>query len=266
MILLEITILGCGGSAGVPHIGGPDGRGDWGVCDPTEPRNRRTRTSIVLHAPDGAAVLVDTGPDLRAQLLACGIARIDALVFTHSHADHVVGLDEVRLLNRIVGRPIEAFATQRTVDELVQRFDYAFKPGTPAYFYRPVLLPRLVEPGQDIEPAGVPIRTFDQDHGVMRTLGLRCGRFGYSTDVVGLDDAAFATLEGVDTWLVSCFQRRPHRTHAHLEVVIEWAKRVGARRTVLTHMGHDLDWSWLVNRLPPGIEPGFDGQRLTVPD
>ena len=264
--MLEVTILGCGGSAGVPQIGGPDGHGDWGACDPAEPRNRRSRTSIVLHAPGGVTVLVDTGPDLRTQLLACGIPRVDALVYTHAHADHVVGLDEVRILNRIANRPIEAFATDATMKELVQRFDYAFKPGTPAFFYRPVVVPRLIEPGQDIAPAGVPIRTFDQDHGVMRTLGLRCGGFGYSTDVVGLDDAAFAALAGVDTWLVGCFQRRAHRTHAHLDVVINWASRVGARRTVLTHMGPDLDWSWLVKRLPAGIEPGFDGQRLMISD
>lgn len=264
--MLQVTVLGCGGSAGVPLIGGEDGRGDWGACDPAEPRNRRTRASIVLRAADGATVLVDTGPDMRAQLLACAVPRVDAIVFTHAHADHILGLDDVRILNRIAGRPIEAYATPRTMAELEHRFDYAFRPWGETFFYRPVLVPHLVEPGQTIMPAGVPIRLFDQDHGVMRTLGLRCGAFGYSTDVVALDDAAFAALDGVDTWLVGCFQRKPHRTHAHLDRVIAWARRVGARRTVLTHMGYDLDWTWLQDRLPAGIEPGFDGQILTVPD
>lgn len=262
--MLRVTVLGCGGSAGVPHLGGVDGRGDWGACDRSEPRNRRTRASIVLQDAGGASVLVDTGPDMRSQLLDCGIPRVDAIVFTHAHADHILGLDDVRILNRIVGRPIDAFATRRTLSELEHRFDYAFKPSDSPLFFRPVLTPRLIEPGHEITPAELPMRVFAQDHGFMPTLGLRCGGFAYSTDVVALDDAAFDTLRGVDTWLVGCFQRKPHRTHANLDLVLTWAERVGARRTVLTHMGHDLDWTWLLNRLPPGVEPGFDGQILEI--
>ena len=260
---MQVTILGCGGSAGVPHLGGQDGRGDWGACDPDEPRNRRTRSSIVIETL-GGRILVDTGPDLRAQLLACAVPRVDAVVFTHAHADHVTGLDDVRLLNRITGRPMPAFATRTTVDELARRFDYAFRPWTPPYFYRPVLDVSVVEPGQDLVVCGTVVRTFDQDHHVMRTLGLRVGRFAYSTDVVRLDEAAFAALAGVDTWLVGCFQRQPHSTHADVALVLAWRKRLGVRRTILTHMGNDMDWAWMRANLPPDVQAAQDGMVLDV--
>lgn len=260
----RVVVLGCGGSAGVPHIGGSDGLGDWGACDPAEPLNRRTRSSIVIEE-DGVRLLVDTGPDMRTQLLGCGIGRVDAICFTHAHADHVVGLDDVRLLNRSARRPIDAFATERTLREIRTRFDYAFRPWEPPHFFRPVLTPREIEAGQTFEVGGMHVRTFVQDHGFMPTLGLRVGGFGYSTDVVALDEAAFETLRGVDTWLVGCFQRARHHTHANVDQAIAWAKRVGARRTVLTHMGHDLDYGWLRERLPDGIEAGFDGETLECP-
>ena len=264
---MRVTLLGTGGSAGVPMIGGADGAGDWGACDAAEPRNRRTRASILVECA-GRALLVDCSPDMRAQLLACAVARVDALLFTHAHADHILGLDDVRMLNRIVDRPLEAFATADTLAELARRFDYAFLPWQPPGFFRPVLLPHAVETGQSFEVGdsfdggGIPITVFDQDHGFMRTLGLRIGGFGYSTDAVELDEAAFATLAGVDTWVVGCFQRGRHRTHAWLSRVLDWAARLRPRRTVLTHMGPDMDWAWLGAHLPPGVEAGYDGQTL----
>ncbi len=260
---MRVTILGCGSSAGVPTLGGADGSGDWGACDPAEPRNRRTRSSIVIEAPEGN-ILVDTGPDMRTQLLACGIARIDAIVFTHAHADHVTGLDDVRLLNRINGKPLPAYATRETQDELGRRFDYAFRPWTPPHFYRPVLNMTAVVPGELLAICGTEVQTFDQDHHVMHTLGLRVGGFAYSTDVVRLEEQAFALLAGIDTWVVGCFQRAPHLTHAHVELVDAWRRRLGVRRTVLTHMGTDLDWAWLAANLPEGIEPSIDGLVLEV--
>jgi phosphoribosyl 1,2-cyclic phosphate phosphodiesterase len=260
----QVVVLGCGGSAGVPHIGGADGRGDWGACDPAEPLNRRTRSSIVIEE-NGFRLLVDTGPDMRTQLLACGVGAVDAICFTHAHADHIVGLDDVRMLNRSAKRPLEAFATTRTLQEIEHRFDYAFRPWEPPTFFRPVLVPRAIEAGQAFEVGLMRVETFVQDHGFMPSLGLRVGSFGYSTDAVALDDAAIEALRGVDTWLVGCFQRAPHRTHANVRQVIAWAERVGARRTVLTHMGHDLDYAWLRERLPREIEPGYDGMRLECP-
>ena len=259
---MRVTVLGCGGSAGVPQIGGEEGHGDWGACDPADPRNRRTRSSIVVQGDDGQRLLVDTGPDLRTQLLAAGIPRIDAVLFTHEHADHITGLDDVRILNRIAGKPLPAYGTAHTLAELAQRFDYAFRPWKPPGFYRPVMEPRPFEFGDRIEAAGLTIDLFEQDHRVLKTSGLRVGPFGYSTDAVALDDAAFATLQGIDTWVVGCFQRTPHSTHAHVGRVIEWASRVAARRTILTHMGIDLDWTWLQRHLPAGMEPAVDGMVL----
>ncbi|HJS85911.1 MAG TPA: MBL fold metallo-hydrolase [Acetobacteraceae bacterium] len=260
---MRVTVLGCGGSAGVPMIGGADGAGDWGACDPAEPRNVRSRSSIVVES-DGARLLVDTAPELRGQLLACRVPGVDAILYTHAHADHITGLDDVRILNRIAGRPLDAFATRRTLEELCRRFGYAFRPWEPPNFFRPVLEPRVVAPGQTVEMAGMAVRLFEQDHGYAPTLGLRIGGFGYSTDVVGLDAAALDTLDGVDTWLVGCFCRAPHPTHAHVDLVLDWAARIGARRTVLTHMGTDMDWGWMVRHLPPGVEPGYDGLVLGV--
>ncbi len=260
----RVTVLGCGGSAGVPQIGGDDGRGDWGACDPAEPRNRRTRSSIVIESDKGERLLVDTSPDMRAQLLACEIPRVDAILFTHAHADHVLGIDDVRILNRIANRPIDAFATAQTLAELDKRFDYVFKPWTQPYFFRPVLTPRSIEAGQTVEVCGLQVQIFEQDHGFMPTLGLRIGGFGYSTDVAILDETALATLAGVDTWIVDCFQRQPHKTHANLEQVLAWVERLHPRRVVLTHMGYDIDWSWLKRHLPAHMEPAYDGMVLEV--
>jgi phosphoribosyl 1,2-cyclic phosphate phosphodiesterase len=260
---MRVTILGCGGSAGVPHIGGADGSGDWGACDPAEPRNRRTRSSIVIQSSQGQRLLVDTGPDLRAQLLASRVPSVDAILFTHAHADHITGLDDVRILNRIAGRPLPVYATQTTLDELQRRFDYAFKPWKPPGFFRPVLETNLIAFGDSLSVAGLELELFEQDHGYLPTLGLRVGPFGYSTDLVSLDDSGFAALAGVDTWVVGCFQRHAHSTHANLSRVLGWAERVGARRTILTHMGTDMDWAWLQRELPPGVEPAHDGLDVT---
>ncbi len=261
MTPLRVTVLGCGGSTGVPSLGGQDGRGDWGACDPGEPRNRRSRASILIQAP-GGTILVDTGPDVREQLLANAVPRVDALIFTHAHADHVAGLDDVRLLNRIIGRPLPTYATQVTRDELARRFEYAFRPWTPPIFYRPVMDFSVIEPGDTIGVCGARIATFDQDHHVVRTLGLRVETLAYSTDVVRLDEAAFAALAGIDTWLVGCFQRQAHMTHAHIGLIDTWRQRLGVRRTILTHMGCDLDWAWMAANLPPGMEAAHDGMVL----
>ena len=272
---LRVTVLGCGGSAGVPQIGGADGRGDWGACDPAEPRNRRSRSSIVLETPEsgqGGRLLVDTGPDLRAQLLANAIPRIDGILFTHAHADHLVGLDEVRILNRILGTPMPVALFAHTLEEIARRFDYVMqprddrwdRPGRPPVFARPVLDIRTITPGEPFRLAGHELVAFEQDHGFTHTLGFRCGDFAYCTDVVSLDASAMAILAGVDTWLVGCFQRASHRTHANVGQVIEWAGQLRPRRTVLTHMGFDLDHGWLRANLPPGIEPAHDGMVIEV--
>lgn len=262
---MRVTLLGTGGSAGVPLLGGADGAGDWGACDPAEPRNARTRSSIVVESGEGTRLLVDTGPDMRAQLLACRIPRIDAVLYTHAHADHITGIDDVRILNRLVNRPIDAFATRVTLDELTRRFAYAFRPWEPPGFYRPVMLEQEVSAGDTASIAGMTVRLFAQNHGRVQSLGLRIGDFAYSTDVVALDQAAFAALAGVDTWVVGCFLRKgPHWTHADLPTVQEWIDRIRPRRTVLTHMGTDMDWAWMAANLPDGVEAGYDGMVLDV--
>ena len=263
--MLKVTLLGCGGSGGVPQLGGPGERGAWGACDPAEPRNRRTRSSALIEDMAGHRLLVDAGPDLRAQLLAAEVGRLDAVVFTHTHADHVMGLDELRIVNRIRGGALDAFGTYLTLAGLRNRFDYAFHPPTPQGFYRPSLTPRPIAPGEVVEMGGIPVRVLRQDHRVMETLGFRIGRFAYSTDVVSLPEETLAALHGLDTWVVGCFQRAPHPVHANVEQVGEWVARLKPRRTVLTHMGFDLDWAWLRANLPPGIEPGHDGMVLEIP-
>lgn len=262
--MMRVLVLGSGGSSGVPLIGGANGQGEWGACDSAEPRNCRTRASILISG-EGGRLLVDTSPDMRAQLLGAGEARVDAIFYTHAHADHILGLDDVRALNRAVGRPLEAFASPATLTELGRRFEYAFRPWQKPGFYRPVLLARPVTPGAEVRIGGWQVQTYDQDHGYTRSVGLRIGNFAYSTDVVALDDASLERLTGLDTWLVGCFQREEHRTHAWLGRVLEWVARVRPRRTVLTHMGPDMDWGWLVGHLPSGIEPAHDGLVLEIP-
>ena len=202
---------------------------------------------------------------MRSQLINCRVPGVHAVVYTHAHADHITGMDDVRILNRIVNRPLDAFGTQRTLDELTRRFAYAFNPWQPPGFYRPVMVAQPAEPGSTIQAAGMAVRLFSQDHGRSETLGLRIGPFGYSTDVVKLDEAAFEALAGVDTWVVGCFLRKgPHWTHADLPTVLGWVDRLKPRRTVLTHMGTDMDWGWLASNLPPGVEAGYDGMVLDL--
>jgi phosphoribosyl 1,2-cyclic phosphate phosphodiesterase len=264
---MRVTLLGTGGSAGVPMIGGPGGSGDWGACDPMEPRNRRTRSSIVIENSSNQRLLIDTSPDMRSQFLDCRVPGADAVLFTHAHADHITGIDDVRILNRIARRPLEAYATQKTLDEITRRFGYVLAPWDGRSFYRPVLTAKPINPSGVLQAIGMDVQLFNQDHGRMETLGLRIGPFAYSTDVVRLADAALEVLAGVDTWVVGCFLRHePHSTHANLPTVLGWVDRVRPRRTVLTHMGTDMDWAWLRENLPHGVEAGYDGMVLDFSD
>jgi phosphoribosyl 1,2-cyclic phosphate phosphodiesterase len=256
---MKVTILGCGPSWGVPRIGG-----DWGACDPANPKNRRRRVSILVE-DGGKSILVDTSPDLRTQLLDADVRRIDAVLFTHAHADHLHGIDDLRGVNRMMKAALPTYATRETLAEIERRFGYVFtplKPGLEGNFYKPVLERHAID--GPFTAAGIAVTPFVQDHGLSTTLGFRFGAFAYSTDVIALDDRAFATLAGIDTWIVDCIRRTPHVTHSHVDRTLEWIGRVRPRRTVLTHMDESLDYETLRQALPSGVEPGYDGMVLEV--
>jgi phosphoribosyl 1,2-cyclic phosphate phosphodiesterase len=262
---LRVTLLGTGPSQGVPAIGGADGAGYWGACDPNEPRNRRGRTSALLETGSGAKLLIDAGPDCRAQLLAARIARLDGVLITHAHADHIAGLDELRAVNRAMGRALPLYASAATLTDFHERFAYAFRPATPG-FIRPVLEGCVVQPGEVLELAGMRAEVLDLDHGWIRSLGLRVGGFAYTSDVIRLPPESLAALRGLDTWVVSCMQpgdRNP--VHAGLDQILAWCRELRPRRTVLTHLGDQMDYATISARLPAGVELGFDGMRLDLP-
>jgi len=256
---MRVTVLGCGPSGGVPLIGN-----DWGECDPKNPKNRRRRASILVE-DHGARILVDASPDMRVQLLDAGVDRLDAILFTHAHADHCHGIDEVRALNRAMGQSLPIYASPRTMAELERRFAYIFRPSDPAagaVFYKPSLVPSLIDGPFDV--AGVRAVPFEQDHGFTTSLGFRFAALAYSTDLVRLDQAGFAALEGIDTWIVDCYRRTPHPTHTHLAQTLEWIARVKPRRAILTHMDGQLDYETLRRELPAAVEPAFDGMVIEL--
>jgi phosphoribosyl 1,2-cyclic phosphate phosphodiesterase len=253
---MRVTVLGCGSSTGVPMPGN-----EWGACDPANPRNRRRRASILVETGT-TAVLVDTSPDLREQLIDARCKWLDAVIYTHGHADHLHGIDDIRSINYFRDGPLDAYADDATLDVIRARFGYVFDP-IPAgmEMYKPWLIPhRIAGPFRIGDLDVVP---FDQDHGFSRTLGFRFGPIAYSTDVVNLPEEAFAALAGVETWIVDCLQEAPHRTHTHLARTLEWIARVKPRRAVLTHMNVRVDYATLVAKLPAGVEPAWDGMVLT---
>ena len=256
---MKATILGCGTSGGVPLV-----TGNWGACDPSNPKNRRRRVSLLVEA-DAATVLIDTSPDLREQMLSVGHRRIDAVLFTHHHADHCHGVDDLRFLIYSQGRePIDAFMDPVTHRVLTRRFPYIFASSRdPESPYRPLLTDHVVSGPFSV--GGLPILPFEQIHGFGEiTLGYRIGGLAYSTDVVDLDDVAFAALAGLDVWIVDCLRYQPHRTHAHFDLTLSWIERAKPKRAILTHMTHDLDYEELRARCPAGVEPAFDGMVIEL--
>lgn len=264
---MKLTMLGCGGSGGVPLAGREPG-GYWGRADPANPKNRRTRVSVLIEGqagPDAVAsrILIDTSPDLRQQILANDITALDAVLFTHAHADHCHGLDELRGIVYGRGAPIDAYMDARTRELLTTRFDYAFVSSRSENNLYPALLhDRIIE--GPFEIAGLPVQAFEQQHGPDVSLGFRVGDIGYSTDASALDEKAFAILEGVKLWVVDCLRDEPHPTHSHTAQTFEWIARVSPERAILTHMNEHLDYEDLRRRCPPGVEPGYDGLVVEV--
>lgn len=268
--MLEVTILGCGSSTGVPRLGGPDGAGDWGACDPSNPKNRRRRCSILLRRRDGdrlTAVLVDTSPDLREQLLGAKCAALDAALITHDHADQTHGLDDLRTIAYRMRRRVPVYSDRACLDILKKKFGYTFETPVGSE-YPPIVKAHEIEPGHAfaIEGEGgeVPVLPFAQTHGRIESLGFRFGALAYSSDVNALSEQSFAALEGVDCWIVDALRYMPHPTHANVETALEWIARVRPHRAVLTNLHMDLDYEALKRQLPPNVEPAYDGMVLTV--
>ncbi len=262
---LEVVVLGCGSSGGVPR-----GDGDWGACDPAEPRNRRLRCSLLVrrHGPDGVtSVLIDTSPDLRAQMLAVGVKHIDAVLYTHDHADQTHGVDDLRVFAMRARRRIPAFMDAPTHAALRERFRYIFDSveGYPAILdARPI--PPHGEPWSIDGPGGsIPVVTFDQAHGPIRSVGYRIGSVAYSSDVSDVDEAAVEAVRGCDLWIVDALRWTPHPTHAHVDKTLDWIARAEVRKAVLTNLHLDLDYNDLSAAVPPNVEVAFDGWSARLP-
>jgi len=268
---LDLTILGCGSSGGVPRIGGHDGAGFWGACDPANPKNRRRRCSIVLRqrTPQGeTAILVDTSPDMKDQLVDARVARLDAVLLTHDHADQLHGLDDLRQVAMNIRRRVDVYTDAQTMPGVMQRFGYCFVQPDGSD-YPPILNAHLIEePFRPFAIGGaggdIPVLAFGQRHGKIRSLGFRFGSAAYSPDVDGLDDAAFEALAGVDLWIVDALRYTPHPSHSHLERTLEWIARAKPKRAILTNMHVDLDYEKLRAELPPNVEPAYDGMTVTL--
>ncbi|HEY2071656.1 MAG TPA: MBL fold metallo-hydrolase [Rhizomicrobium sp.] len=271
MTTLEVTILGCGSSSGVPRIGGPDGAGDWGACDPTNPKNRRRRCSILVRQKSGAgetAVLIDTAPDLREQLLSAHCGRLDAVLITHNHADQTHGLDDLRAVAYGMRKRIDVHSDRAGLDGLMRSFGYCFE-SPPGSGYPPILSAReIAEPFQPftVDGAGGPltVQTFPLTHGSIRSLGFRLGPVAYSPDVNAVPDDSFAVLEGIDCWIVDALRHTAHPTHSNVAQTLEWIARIKPERAVLTNMHIDLDYETLARELPLGVEPAYDGLTISV--
>ena len=251
----RVIILGCGASTGVPLIGNR-----WGVCNPDNPKNRRTRSSLLLQTDSGKNVLIDTGPDLRAQLLDAHIEHLDSVIYTHAHADHIFGMDEVRQVYFIQKKEIQLFANASTLSTLKQCFPYLFTDTHPMYGG----IFQVNEITSSFTTADIKFFPFFQEHSTMGSLGFRMGGFAYSTDFKTLDDNAISILQGVDTWIVEALRPEPHVAHAHLEQTLDLITKVNPRRAILTHMSCLLDYDDLKSKLPSHIEPAYDGMTLDV--
>ncbi|MBU3261144.1 MBL fold metallo-hydrolase [Roseovarius sp. PS-C2] len=258
----RFIILGCGSSGGVPRLGG-----HWGDCDPTNPRNTRRRCSMLVEqdGPGGTTrVLIDTSPDLRAQLLDARVGELDAVVYTHSHADHVHGIDDLRMIVFNMKKRLPVWADGDTQNALYARFGYAFiQPEDSPY--PPILDMHTINGDVTIDGAGGPVTLtpFEVNHGSIEALGFRIGDLAYLPDVAHIPDDVWPVLEGLECWILDALRRTPHPTHSHLEQSLEWIARVAPRHAVLTNMHIDLDYRTVADETPDHVIPAYDGMTLT---
>lgn len=260
---LRYTILGCGSSGGVPRLGG-----NWGACDPHEPKNRRRRCSLLverLGERGTTRVLIDTSPDMRAQLLDADVGALDGVVYTHSHADHVHGLDDLRMIVFNMKSRLNVWADAATASDLLSRFSYAFVQPEGSD-YPPILTLNPIEGEIVVTGAGGPVtlQPFDVQHGRIMAKGFRIGDVAYLPDVSDIPAPAWEMLSGLDCWILDALRRTPHPSHAHLEQSLDWIARARPRRAILTNMHLDLDYQTLCDELPAHISPAYDGLRISL--
>ncbi|MDR0632211.1 MAG: MBL fold metallo-hydrolase [Holosporaceae bacterium] len=253
---MKITILGCGSSSGVPAL-----KYGWGSCDPNNPKNRRLRSSIIIEKGNNS-LLVDTSPDLRQQLLDHGNDKIDAVIFTHAHYDHIGGINELRPIFHGQEEPLHIYAKQFDLSLIKRGFFYLFEEND-YRVYKSYMEAHIIEEKFTIgDISGI---CFEQDHGFSKSLGIRIDNFAYSTDVVSLNDDNFEKLKGIDTWVVDCQSMKNAKpTHAHLDLTLKWVKKVAPRRAFLTHMGTTMDYDTLLQILPKNVEPAYDKMIIEV--
>ena len=256
---MKVTILGCGSAAGTPSVSG-----GWGKCDPANPKNRRSRASILVEEGP-TAILVDTSPDLRQQMLDVGIQSLDAVLYTHVHADHIHGIDELREITRLTKTALPVYGTAETLEELAARFAYVFKP-VPAdgLVFRPWLTPTVITPAERFAVGPVMVESILQIHGPGTTVGFKFGDLIYSTDLVDLPEASKAVIAGAKLWIVGALSDVPYFTHAHVAKVLDWVAELKPQRTVITHMSNALDYDRLAAQLPECVTPAFDGMVFEV--
>lgn len=262
MAELRFIILGCGSSGGVPRLGG-----HWGACDPANPRNQRRRCSLLIEreTQDGITrVLIDTSPDLRAQLLDAGVGTLDGVVYTHSHADHVHGLDDLRMVVFNTRERLTVWADGATQNDLISRFGYAFvqPAGSP---YPPILTMATIDGDVTINGAGGPITLtpFRVRHGSIDALGFRICDLAYLPDVSDIPEPVWPVLDGLDCWILDALRRTPHPSHIHLEKSLEWIEHIAPKRAILTNMHVDLDYETVAAETADHIMPAYDGLVLT---
>jgi phosphoribosyl 1,2-cyclic phosphate phosphodiesterase len=264
---LTITILGCGSSGGVPRLSDTPG-GAWGACDPTNPKNRRKRCSILVRRTSDAGtttVLIDTTPDMRQQLLDASTGTLQAVLYTHAHADHVHGLDDLRMVVFNMRERLQVWADGDTSTSLLDRFGYAFvqPKGSP---YPPICELNLIDGDVTIDGPGGPITftPFEVNHGSIESLGFRIGDLAYVPDVAEIPEEAWPHLQNLDTWIVDALRREPHPTHSHLANTLEWIARAQPCQAVLTNMHNDLDYATVAAETADNIHPAYDGMTITV--
>lgn len=261
------TILGCGSSGGVPRIGNV-----WGACDPDEPRNRRRRCALLIEGWSGdggepTRVLIDTGPDIREQLLEAEVDRIDAVLYTHAHADHIHGIDDLRVLALHNRKRVDVYFTAETGARLREAFGYCFA-TPPGSDYPPILDAHEIEPGQRLlvdGPGGsIDLLAFEQEHGKITSLGFRVGNFAYSVDLSGFPEQSFDAISDLDLWILDALRPTPHPSHLSLPESLDWIERFAPKQVVLSDLHIDLDYARTEAETPDNVTPAFDGMRIDI--